>query len=83
MLDFWAFIGYNKVYPIGNNKMKWRLTTMKNVKNLSSYAYTCKYIVARECDGDLWYWGAWNDYETAYRASCEVRGIVITNPEVE
>jgi hypothetical protein len=56
---------------------------MMNVKNLSAYAHTCRYIVARECDGDLWFWGAWNDYDTAYRVSCEVGGIVITNPEVE
>lgn len=56
---------------------------MENVKNLSAYAYSYKWIVARECDDALWFWGAWNDYDAAYRASCEVDGIVIRNPEVE
>lgn len=35
-----------------------------------------KYVVARESDGILWYWGSWDDEEEAERAAKNVKGVV-------
>ena len=51
------------------------------VKNLSSYAINYKYIVASDVDGDLWFYGAWNDENRAYEVARNIRGIVVKNPE--
>ena len=40
---------------------------MNTVKNLPEYANEYKYIVASQIDGDLWFWGAWNDMKKAIR----------------
>lgn len=37
----------------------------------------CKYIVARECDGELWYWGRWDDKEKAAKIAAEIGAIVV------
>lgn len=36
-----------------------------------------KYVVARESDGILWYWGSWDDEEEAERAAKNVKGVVV------
>ena len=51
------------------------------VKNLSSYAINYKYIVASDVDGDLWFYGAWNDESRAYEVARNIRGVVVKNPE--
>lgn len=51
------------------------------VKNLSSYAINYKYIVASDVDGDLWFYGAWNDESRAYEVAKNIRGVVVKNPE--
>lgn len=51
------------------------------VKNLSSYAINYKYIVASDVDGELWFYGAWNDENKAYEVARDIRGVVIKNPE--
>ena len=51
------------------------------VKNLSSYAINYKYIVASDIDGDLWFYGAWNDKSRAYEVAKNIRGVVVKNPE--
>ena len=51
------------------------------VKNLSSYAINYKYIVASDVDGDLWFYGAWNDENRAYEVARNIRGVVVKNPE--
>jgi uncharacterized protein YutD len=35
------------------------------INNLPEYANEYKYIVARWCDDELWFYGAWNDEEKA------------------
>lgn len=40
---------------------------------------TEKYIVARRVDGDLWFWGAWNDRNRANEVAMEIGGEVIIN----
>lgn len=37
----------------------------------------CKrYVVARESEGILWFWGSWDDKEEAQNAANEVKGIL-------
>lgn len=35
-----------------------------------------KYIVARVFNGELWYWGRWDNKETAYEVAAEIGGVV-------
>lgn len=48
-----------------------------NVKNVPDYAKDYDYIVARPVDGDLWFWGAWNDEAKAHEVAREVNGLVV------
>ena len=48
---------------------------MMTVKNLPTTHKT--YVVARPCDGDLWYWGSWDSEELAHAAANEVGGVVV------
>lgn len=49
------------------------------VNNVAKYAESKRYIVARSLDGELWFWGAWDDETEAARAALEVGGIVVCN----
>ena len=40
------------------------------------------YIVARAVDGDLWYWGSWDDEEHAHTVANEIGGIVVYGEEL-
>lgn len=53
-----------------------------NVNNVPAYAYEQNYIVAREIDGELWFWGAWLNADIAERAAGVVNGIMIAIEEV-
>lgn len=45
-----------------------------NIKNVDK---DCKrYVVARESDGILWFWGSWDDKEEAQKVANEVKGIL-------
>lgn len=50
---------------------------MNKVNNMPSYVWDYKYVVAREVDGDLWFWGAYDDLHTATTAANEIGGVVI------
>ena len=53
---------------------------MTTICNLPDYAADAEYIVARrDDDGKLWFWGAYNDVYTAYKAAREISGEVVTN----
>ena len=54
---------------------------MRNqINNYKSYADQYKYIVARRVDGELWFWGAWNDRDKANDVAEELgNGIVLVN----
>lgn len=41
-----------------------------------------KYIVARISDGQLWYWGRWNDKDKADRVAAEIGAIVVEMEDV-
>ena len=49
------------------------------INNLPTYANKYKYIVARRVDGELWFWGAWNDRNKANEVAIEIGGEVVTN----
>lgn len=51
------------------------------IKNKPNYANDYRYIVARNCDGELWFWGAWNEFELAIDAAREIGGVVIDTEE--
>jgi len=48
------------------------------INNIPAYANSYKYIVARRIDGELWFWGAWNDRGEANEVALEIGGEVIT-----
>ena len=52
---------------------------MSTVKNLPEYANEYKYIVASQIDGDLLFWGAWNNMKKAISAAEEIGGKVVMN----
>ena len=51
------------------------------IKNLVYYATDYNYIVASAVNGDLWFYGAWDNKNLAYEVAMEIGGIVIKNPE--
>ena len=50
------------------------MLTLQNIKNIPNYAYNCEAIVAREVDGEWWFWGATDDDELAIRMVNEING---------
>lgn len=40
-----------------------------------------KYIVARLSNGELWYWGSWDDERKAKITALEINGIVVEESE--
>ena len=50
---------------------------MTEINNLPAYALNHPYIVARDVDGEYWFWGAYDTCEEAGRAAYEVDGDVI------
>lgn len=47
------------------------------INNLPQYASEYEYIVAREVEDELWFWGAFSDSEKAEQVAIEVNGIVV------
>lgn len=59
---------------------------MITILNVEAYALSYEYIVARYVEGDWWFYGAWNDAETAYKIAMLEGGQVFkmkeVNPEI-
>lgn len=55
---------------------------MTTILNCSKYSLTCKYIVAREVDGEWWFYGAWNNFSEAMNAATAEGGQVFPSDEV-
>lgn len=49
------------------------------IKNLSETALDFPYIVAREVEGDYWFYGAYRDATRAHMVAAEVAGVVFYN----
>ena len=57
---------------------------MKNINNMPKTANTYRYIVANRVDGDLWYWGSWNDRDKAYEVARQMSAEVVENlPKID
>lgn len=52
---------------------------MMTIQNVPEYAKNYKYIVVRRVDGELYFWGAWNDRNKAKEVAIEIGGEVATN----
>ena len=52
---------------------------MMTIQNVPEYAKNYKYIVVRRVDGELYFWGAWNDRNKANKVAIEISGEVVTN----
>lgn len=50
------------------------------VNNVPNYAKG-KFIVAREVDGELWFYGAWSDEKEARSVSRVIDDAVVVEPE--
>lgn len=49
------------------------------INNLPTYANDYDYLVVRRVDGELWFWGAWDDRNEANRVAIEIGGEVVIN----
>lgn len=50
--------------------------TMVEMLGVPAYAQECKYIVAQQCDGEWWFWGAYDELTKAVDAALEIGGRV-------
>lgn len=50
---------------------------MKKINNLPKYAWEYGYVVAREVDGEFWFYGAFPGIKTAQAAVKEINNGVI------
>lgn len=48
------------------------------INNVPKYAEGL-YIVARDVDGELWFWGAWENKDDAYKAAASFENAVVVN----
>lgn len=49
------------------------------INNLPNYSENYAYIVAREVDGEYWFWGAYNDRNKANEIAENIGGEVFEN----
>ena len=55
---------------------------LTEIRNVPEYAFEKKYVVARECDGSLWFYAAFDCVDKAISCATEVGGEVIpTSPD--
>lgn len=54
-----------------------------NLINAPEYAYHYEFVVAREVDGDYWFWGAYSDGFKAEQVALEIGGVVIHNVRIQ
>lgn len=49
---------------------------MPEIKNIPDYASEYPYIVAHEIEGELWFWGAYDDSDRANEVAEKIGGVV-------
>ena len=54
-----------------------------NLINAPDYAYHYEFVVARQIEDDLWFWGAYSDGFKAERAAREIGGVIIHNVRIQ
>lgn len=52
------------------------------INNIPEYATYKLFIVARESDGELWFWGAWDDEDKANEVALEIEGYTFDWSEI-
>ena len=53
------------------------------INNKPVYADDCEYIVAREIDGEYWFWGAYNNGFKAEQVALEIDGTIFHNVRIQ
>jgi hypothetical protein len=53
------------------------IKVIANIKNMPDYASEFPYIVAREVEGELWFWGVYEDGKRADEVAGQINGIVL------
>jgi hypothetical protein len=53
------------------------------IKNIPAYANDYEFVVCREVDGALWFYGAFADGFKAGNVACEVGGVVVHNVRIQ
>ena len=53
------------------------------IQNMPEYADHYEFVVAREIDGELWFWGAYADGYKANQVAHDVAGVVIHNVRIQ
>lgn len=54
-----------------------------NLINAPEYASHYEFVVVREIDGNLWFWGAYSNGFKADHAAREIDGVVIHNVRIQ
>lgn len=53
------------------------------INNKPNYADNYEFIVARECDGEYWFWGAYENGFEADRIASEIGGAIFHNVRIQ
>ena len=54
-----------------------------NILNAPEDAFNYEFIVCREIDSDLWFWGKYSDGFKAEQVALEIGGIIIHNVRIQ
>ena len=54
-----------------------------NLINAPEYAYHYEFVVARQVDDELWFWGAYSDGFKAEKAAREIGGFIFHNVRIQ
>ena len=59
------------------------MTTEITIRNMSENAHKYEFIVARLCEGEFWFYGAYRDANRANACAKEVDGVVFHNVRIQ
>ena len=59
------------------------MNTEFHINNMPEYAKDYEFIVARQSDGEFWFWGAWENGFEADKVAHEIGGIVFHNIRIQ
>lgn len=54
-----------------------------NILNMPEYASHYEFVVVREIDNDLWFWGAYPDGFKAEQIALEIGGLIVHNVRIQ
>lgn len=53
------------------------------IHNKPNYADNYEFVVARKCNNEYWFWGAYEDGFIADKAASEINGVVFHNVRIQ